>query len=254
MGKIYDALKRAEREARIIKQKQRSLNNNDIINVRELTKTKGETPLTSSDKREEKARDVQEITETAKAPKLKLIPEVTTPKKGETRRLSFLNLLRRGEKKLANKNLFVLQDPHSHVAEQYRILRTRILSSSKENNTKTILITSCLPEEGKSTVSSNLSICIANGINEHALLIDCDLRRPVIHKVFGLNNRVGLSNYLDEDIPLPHMLNKTEVEKLTILPSGNSPDNPSELLSSKKMEDLIPVSYTHLTLPTIYSV
>jgi capsular exopolysaccharide synthesis family protein len=61
----------------------------------------------------------------------------------------------------------------------------------------------------------------------------------VIHKVFGLNNRVGLSNYLDEDIPLPHTFNKTEMEKLTIIPAGSTPDNPSELLSSKKMLDLV---------------
>jgi len=104
---------------------------------------------------------------------------------------------------------------------------------------KTFLITSCLPGEGKSTVSSNLSICIANSINEHALLIDCDLRRPSIHKIFGLDNSSGLSNYLNEDIDISQAMNKTEVEKLTIITSGSTPNNPSELLSSNKMFYLI---------------
>lgn len=239
MGKIYDALKRAEREAKIIREKNRLPDNKDSMNVRKISETKHETKHVSLDAQWEKVKKFQEITETTKAPELKLIPEVATPKKKEQRKFSFSNLFRRGDKKLADRNLFVIQDPHSFAAEQYRILRTRILSFRKENNMKTILVTSCLPKEGKSTVSSNLSICIANGINEHALLVDCDLRRPAIHNIFGLNSSLGLSNYLIEDIPLSKTLNKTEVEKLTILPAGSHPDNPSELLSSRKMMDLI---------------
>jgi exopolysaccharide/PEP-CTERM locus tyrosine autokinase len=210
------------------------------MNVEEISEiSNGSKHSSLADTHEEKARDVREITEETKSSNLKLIPEVSVHQKKEARSFPFLDLIKRREKKLTNKNLFVMQDPHSPAAEQYKILRARILSFSKENNMKTILITSCLPGEGKSTVSSNLSICIANGINEHALLIDCDLRKPAIHKFFGLSSSMGLSNYLREDIPLPQALNKTEVEKLTILPAGTSPDNPSELLSSKKMTDLI---------------
>ena len=239
MGKIYDALKRAEKEAKIIRENQQFPDNKKITNPRKSSEAKKESNHMSLDTKKVKSRDVQEMTSTAKTPSLKLIPEITTPKKRAARRFALPNLLKREEKKSGDRNLFVMHAPNSFAAEQYRILRTRILSFSKKNNMRTILITSCLPEEGKSTVSSNLSICIANGINEHALLIDCDLRRPVIHKVFGLNSSAGLSNYLAENIPLPHTFNKTEVEKLSIIPAGSPPDNPSELLSSKKMMDLV---------------
>lgn len=240
MGKIYDALKRAERESKIIRGNLRPLDSKDAT----LPEIKNESKHTISDEQNEKAINVQKITETTKIPSLKLMHEGAAPRKKETRRFSFLNILKRGEKNviqraLTNRSLFAIQDPNSIAAEQYRILRARILSFIKENNMKTILITSCLPMEGKSTVSSNLSITIANGVNEHALLIDSDLRRPSIHKFFGLNSTTGLSNYLKEDIQLPQILNKTKVEKLTILPAGTIPDNPSELLSSNKMMDLI---------------
>lgn len=239
MGKIYDALKRAERESKIIREKHRPPDSKDTT----LPEIKNESKHSVLDEQKEKARAAQEITEPTKVPNLKLMPEVTVPRKKEARRFPFFNLLKRREKNVIqralNRNLFAMQDPNSIAAEQYRILRAHILSFSKENNMKTILITSCLPEEGKSSVSSNLSITIANGVNEHALLIDSDLRRPSIHKFFGLNSTTGLSNYLSEDIQLPQTLNKTKVEKLTILPAGTIPDNPSELLSSNKMMDLI---------------
>ena len=241
MGKIYDALKRAEREAKNIREKRQIPDNKDIINVRELPETKVlPERMSSSDVQRRKSPDVQKITATEKVPKLQLMPDLITPQKKDTIKFTFLDLLaKKSKKKSTDRNLFVIEDPHSYVAEQYKILRSHILTFGKEKNLRTILITSCLPEEGKSTVSSNLSISIAHGINEHALLVDSDLRRPVIHKIFGLNSRVGLSNYLNEDIPLPHTLDKTQIEKLTVLPAGNSPDNPSELLSSKKMIDLI---------------
>jgi len=240
MGKIYDALKRAERESKIIREKQQPIDGKDTT----LPEIKNESTHIDLDEQKGEIRDVQKLTETTKVPNLKLMSEGATLRKKETRKFSFLNILKRGEKNviqraLTCRNLFAIHDPNSPATEQYRILRAHILSFNKENNMKTILITSCLPEEGKSTISSNLSICIANGINEHALLIDCDMRRPNIHKLFGLNSSTGLSNYLSEDIPLSQILNKTEVEKLTILPAGAPPDNPSELLSSRKMTDLI---------------
>lgn len=239
MGKIYDALKKAEKEAKINRANHQSLDNKKIINSREPSEAKKEFNHMSLDTRKGKSGDAQEMMEMTKTPSLKLIPEVITPIKKEARRFPLLNLLKRKEKNSGDRNLFVMHDPNSFAAEQYRILRTRILGFGKEINMRTILITSCLPEEGKSTVASNLSICIANGINEHVLLIDCDLRRPVIHKIFGLNGNAGLSNYLNEDVTLSHTLTKTEVEKLTIIPAGTSPDNPSELLSSNKMMDLV---------------
>jgi len=234
MGKIYDALKRAEREAKVIRERHFVPERKDITSMNDHAES---TPA---------PREQQEITpalpeqpEVCRIPELKLIPEFIASEKKEVRTLPHLSFKGEDNKGFPEKNLFVIQDTNSFAAEQYRILRTRIQSYAKEAGIKTILITSCLPEEGKSTVSSNLSICIAQSINEYALLIDCDLRRPVIHKLFELRNTIGLSNYLSENIALPHILNKTKIEKLTILPAGASPSNPSELLSSQKMISLI---------------
>ena len=137
--------------------------------------------------------------------------------------------------------LIALSAPQSPEAEQFRILKSRVISFCKEKGLRTLLITSCLPEEGKSTVAANLSVCIANGVNERALLLDCDLRRPSIHKVFNLNSHSrGLADYLaQESLPLQKVIHATGIDKLTIIPAGTVPDNPSELLSSNKMIKLL---------------
>jgi len=241
MGKIYNALKRAEKESKTIREKRQIFAHN---RDNALPETNNESKQIKSYEQKEQVKDIQHITDKTKLPDLKLIPDGVAPKKKETKKSSFLSIFKKAERDitpglLTNRNLFTIQDPHSMAAEQYRILRARILSFGKAKNIKTILVTSCLPEEGKSTVSSNLAICMANGINEHALLIDCDLRRPTIHSIFGLNRDAGLSNYLNDDISLPQTLNKTEVKRLTLISAGTPPGNPSELLSSQKMKDLI---------------
>ena len=240
MGKIYDALKRAEKEAKILKANYRPHDETD----KDTTPPMNISQQGKTDEHVLKARFAKGEKERTKVHNISLIPDDTSPKKKNVRFFPFSNPLKKEKKEVrqrpqTSKSLFPIQDPHSMAAEQYRILRARILSFGKLKNMRTILVTSCLPEEGKSTVSSNLAICIANGINEHALLIDCDLRRPTIHSIFGLNRNAGLSNYLNDDISLPQTLNKTEVKKLTIIPAGTPPGNPSELLSSQKMKDLI---------------
>lgn len=236
MGKIYDALKRAEKEAKINRANQQSPDNKKITPSSKFSEAKKESTHMSLDTKEVKSRDVQEMTATTKTPNLKLMPEITSPKNRGARGFPFLNLLKN---KSGDINPLVMQDPHCFVSEQYRILRSRILSFSKENNLRTILITSCLPTEGKSTMSLNLSICIANSKDEHVLLVDCDFRKPSIHKIFNLNGSTGLSNYLNQDIHLSQVLCKTEIGKLSLLPSGNHHDNPSELISSEKMRNLL---------------
>ncbi len=120
------------------------------------------------------------------------------------------------------------------------MLRSSILSFCEQTNIRTLLVTSSIPGEGKSTVAANLAVSIANGINDHTLLIDGDLRKPTIHKSFSLNNSSGLSNYLSGNIPtLSKALHKTAVEKLSILSAGTAVNNAAELLSSKKMIALI---------------
>jgi len=125
------------------------------------------------------------------------------------------------------------------AAEQYKMLRSQLLFPAGGSVPKTILVTSAIPGEGKSIVSSNLAISIALGKQEHVLLIEGDLRRPSLATLFGLKNSRGLSDYLLEEDELSNLLCKTAVDKLTLLPGGRLTKNPYELLSSQRMIDLL---------------
>lgn len=130
-------------------------------------------------------------------------------------------------------------DPQSVEAEQFRILKNNILFPAKGDPPKSIMITSTAPGAGKSFVAANLAISIAQNIDEHVFLMDCDLRSPSIHSLFGFDEVEGLSEYLSEAKPLSSLLVKTFLDKLTLLPAGKIPFNPSELLSSEQMRRLI---------------
>jgi len=142
-------------------------------------------------------------------------------------------------RKRIDPSLVSLVDPDGFEADLFRLLRTRILFPHAGQPPRTILVTSALPEEGKSFVSANLAINMARHVDQHVLLVDCDLRKPSIHARFGFNGVKGLREYLSEGLDLPRLLLKSGVEKLTILPSGDPPQNPSELITSAKMAALI---------------
>lgn len=136
--------------------------------------------------------------------------------------------------------LVVLFDPQSFEAEQFRMLRTNILFPSNRNKpARSIIVTSVAPNEGKSFTAANLALTIAQNIDKHVLLIDCDMRRPCIHSMMGFDQVKGLSDHLTENIPLAELLLKGPGERLTILPGGTIPPNPSELLSSNRMGALL---------------
>lgn len=126
-------------------------------------------------------------------------------------------------------------------ADQFRNLRARLLFPSSGPKPKSIAITSPGVKEGKSFIAANLAVSFAQNVdNRQILLIDCDVQRPSIHKFFGLNgSSPGLSEYLSKEIDLSDLLLKPSVENLTILPGGTPPDNPTELLSSQKMLNLL---------------
>jgi protein-tyrosine kinase len=138
-----------------------------------------------------------------------------------------------------DRNLVALLDPHSFEAEQFKILRTNILFPLAGNPPRSILMTSTAPGEGKTFAAANLAISIALNINRYVMLIDADLRWPQMHTRFGFPTVPGLSNYLAEGRPLSTLLLHTKVEKLTLLPAGPPPDNPSELISSERMANLL---------------
>jgi len=138
-----------------------------------------------------------------------------------------------------DKNMVTLLKPQSFEAEQFKILRTNLLFPSSGKSPRTIMVTSSVPDEGKSLIAANLSVSIAQSIQEHVLLIDCDIRRPCVHTQFGFGDVPGLSDHLSRRIPVSSLLLKTKVNKLSILPGGNPAHNPSELVSSQKMSKLL---------------
>jgi exopolysaccharide/PEP-CTERM locus tyrosine autokinase len=144
------------------------------------------------------------------------------------------------DSKPSNPALVTAASPHSPAAEQFRLLKNNILFPEKGNPPKTIMVTSASPHEGKSFVAANLAVSIAQSIDEYVLLMDCDLRSPTIHTSFGYDGKeLGLSEYLTNKLPLSSVLKKSSVNKLTILPAGQIPANPSELLSSDQMRRLL---------------
>lgn len=136
-----------------------------------------------------------------------------------------------------NRQLIVHQEAKSPIAEAYRTLRTNIQFVKAGEEVKTAMLTSAGPGEGKSTTAANLAVAVAQS-GKKVVLIDCDLRKPVQHRIFGKKNK-GLTNYLVESIDPANLLMETEVDNLYLLPSGPIPPNPSELLSSGKMLELL---------------
>jgi exopolysaccharide transport family protein len=129
--------------------------------------------------------------------------------------------------------------PQSQMAEAYRALRTSLLLSSLGAPPKVILVTSAMPQEGKTTTSINTAVVLAQkGVR--VLLIDADLRRPGIHKALGMGPRSGLSNVLTGSVDLQLAITRSPlIPSLSILPAGTPPPNPAELLASSNTRDLI---------------
>ena len=135
------------------------------------------------------------------------------------------------------RRLIVHEQVKSPIAEAYRTLRTNIQFSKTDDKLKTIMFTSSGPGEGKSTTVANTAVALAQS-GKQVILMDCDLRKPVLHKIFDKENR-GLTNILVEDVTADDFLQATQVDNLRILTSGPIPPNPSELLGSGKMQALI---------------
>jgi len=138
-----------------------------------------------------------------------------------------------------DEKLVAYREPGSVVSEQFRKLRTQLLTLNLPGQPKTIMVTSASEGEGKTLVSTNLATVLAHDLNSHALLVDADLRNPALSRWFGLSNGRGLSDYLTGGADVPELLLKTKIAKLSILSSGTIRDNPVELIGSKRMEALV---------------
>ena len=166
---------------------------------------------------------------------------------------------RRRQSRSDNGNILITKlDPKSPAVEAFKLLRTNIMYASADMPIQVIGCTSSGPTEGKSSSAANLAIAMAQS-GSSVLLIDSDLRRPSQHKIFGIHRRpVGLTEVLTGVKEVEECILDTDVEGLKLLPSGAIPPNPSELLGSRKMKELMQKLrepfYHHLRPPPVISV
>ena len=144
------------------------------------------------------------------------------------------------------REIITRADPKSPVSEVFRTLRTNLQYMKKSNSCQTLVITSTVQGEGKSFVAANLAVTFAQA-SKKTLIIDADMRRPRQHTIFGVDMFPGLSNYLSgvnlsrsrHETSIKECIYATKIDNLYIMPSGNIPPNPSELLQSRKLNALL---------------
>jgi capsular exopolysaccharide synthesis family protein len=210
MAKVYDALRRAEEERR---------KHSDI----------GVQPIARLEWEPEVAAEIAH-----KAPKA-----VQAPRESLFRRLWPKRAAEEGAADYNKRRISQLQ-PNSYIAEQFRALRGRIDAlETPERRIRTIAVTSAVPGEGKTTASVNLALVTALSLGRRVLLIDCDLRRPRVHSALGLHPKSGLSEVLNGEVRFEEAVAHAEGADLDVLSVRDRPVNPSELLGSPAMRDLI---------------
>lgn len=168
------------------------------------------------------------------------------------------------DKEDTGAGLAAFTEPRSAAAEAYRTLRTNIQFSSPDNPVHTMLVTSTSPDDGKSTTIANLAITFAAS-GSPTVLVDADLRRPHLHKIFGLANDSGLTTLVAElaratdPARVQPPLQQTQVENLRVLTSGPVPPNPAEILASQRMTSVLQMlrdtaEYVLIDTPPIIAV
>ena len=135
-------------------------------------------------------------------------------------------------------NLVTQNDPKNPAAEAYRVIRTSVQFAQAGKELQTIALTSCTPNEGKSTTIANLAVVLTQA-GKSVLLIDCDMRNPTVHKNFNLSNKVGLSSCISMGTEVADAVQATGIEGLDALTAGVIPPNPSELLGSERMQNIL---------------
>ncbi len=222
MGKLYKALEKAEKER----------------DGREALQVPQEEPLAQIVEPQH-ARPAVPVSLTV--PDEANVPAARTPEPQQQKNAAPISLPFLEEVVFPDfdEKLVAYREPGSVVSEQFRKLRTQLLSMNLPDQPKTIMVTSASAGEGKTLVSTNLAIILAHDLHSYALLVDADLRNPALSRWFGLHNGSGLSDYLSGKSDVPDLLMKTKIAKLSILSSGTVRDNPVELIGSKRMESLV---------------
>ncbi len=139
---------------------------------------------------------------------------------------------------IENPDQIVHSHPMSMAAESCRTVRTNLMFKAAESPNKTMVVTSANPKDGKTTVATNIAIALAQS-GQRVLLVDADLRRPRIHKAFGLENHTGLTNTLVGDRTLSQVTRDVGIDKLSVVTCGPLPPNPAELLHTKQFSRLL---------------
>lgn len=155
-------------------------------------------------------------------------------------------------------DLTAYSKPKSVAAEAYRTLRTNLSFAALDKECRSILLTSVSPSDGKTTTAANLAIVLAQA-DKRVMLVDCDMRRPMLHKVFGVENKQGLTNCLLQNKRPEEVAVHGLIDNLTIVTSGPIPPNPAEIITSHKITSLwesILESYDYLIIdsPPILAV
>lgn len=137
-----------------------------------------------------------------------------------------------------DRRLITIEEPKSPISEAYRVLRTNIQFSAVDQEMQVLTVTSAQPKEGKTTTVANLAVAYAQE-GKRVLMIDADLRQPMLHRIFIRPNEHGLTNILAQRSKIEDECIATDVENLYLLPAGVKPPNPAELLSTKRMSSLL---------------
>jgi capsular exopolysaccharide synthesis family protein len=138
-----------------------------------------------------------------------------------------------------NKRRISVLQPDSYVAEQFRTLRGRIDAISVQRPIRTLAVSSPMAGEGKTTAAINLSAVTAMSVDRRVLLVDCDMRKPKVHQALGLRPEAGLAEVLTGDVSLEDAIVSVEGLNLEVLAVRGRPSNPSELLSSPSMREMV---------------
>jgi len=149
-------------------------------------------------------------------------------------------------------DLVTLHSPKSTASESFRGIRTGILFASVDSAPQVIMVSSSGPSEGKTSCASNLAITMAQS-GSRVILLDCDMRRPRVHHMFDVRREAGISSFLVGSNDLSEVVRTTPVKNLEVIPCGPIPPNPSEILGSNKMRQLIDVlrtEYNHVIIDT----
>ncbi len=136
------------------------------------------------------------------------------------------------------EDLVMVQAPKSTAAEAFRGVRTGILFSSADIKPQVILVTSSGPTEGKTTCAANLAVTLAHA-GDRVALVDCDMRKPRLHKMFHCERDKGVSSVVVGTTPLAEVIVRTEVPNLDVIPCGPIPPNPSEIVGSQKLKQVV---------------